>query len=87
MFLRFGYFHVVSWFPCPLVGSSLRSEAKVVIKNIQIKATRKNTAKMLQHQDTSNLKEGRSVVNIALEKYSKRVKINFQTNFLLLAFF
>ena len=30
---------------------------------------------MLQHQDTSNLKEGRSVVNIALEKYSKRVKI------------
>ena len=50
-------------------------QGKVVIKNVQIKATRKNTAKMLQHQDTSNLKEGRSVVNIALEKYSKRVKI------------
>ena len=56
-------------------SSTLQSTTDILIKNIEIKATRKNTAKMLQHQDTSNLKEGRSVVNIALEKYVKRVKM------------
>ena len=55
--------------------STLQATTNILIKNIEIKATRKNTAKMLQHQDTSNLKEGRSVVNIALEKYVKRVKM------------
>lgn len=45
------------------------------IKNIEIKSNRKTTTKILRRDDTSIVSEGRSVVNIALEKYSKRVKI------------
>ena len=45
------------------------------IKNIEIKSSRKTTTKILRRDDTSIVSEGRSVVNIALEKYSKRVKI------------
>ena len=45
------------------------------IKNIEIKSNRKTTTKILRRDDTSIVSEGRSVVNIALEKYSKRVQI------------
>ena len=45
------------------------------IKNIEIKSNRINTAKLLRRDDTSTLSEGRSVVNTALETYSKRVKV------------
>ena len=45
-------------------------------KDIQIKSNRKNTSKLLQRDDTSNAtRSDRSVVNTALEKYSKRIKI------------
>ena len=47
----------------------------IFIKNIEIKSSRINTAKLLRRDDTSNLSEGRSVVNTALENYSKRMKI------------
>ena len=45
------------------------------VKNLEVKSIRKNTAKLLQRDDTSNSTEGRSVVNIALENYSKRIKM------------
>ena len=47
-----------------------------ILKDIQIKSNRKNTSKLLQRDDTSNAtRSDRSVVNTALEKYSKRIKI------------
>ena len=45
------------------------------VQSLEVKSIRKNTAKLLQRDDTSNSTEGRSVVNIALENYSKRVKM------------
>ena len=54
---------------------SVPHSSDLFIKNIEIKSNRKTTTKILRRDDTSIVSEGRSVVNIALEKYSKRVKI------------
>ena len=56
-------------------GLRPRSPEGNSVKNLEVKSIRKNTAKLLQRDDTSNSTEGRSVVNIALENYSKRVKM------------
>ena len=45
------------------------------VKNFEVKSNRKNIAKLLKRSDASNSKGDRSVVNNALENYSKRVKI------------
>ena len=45
------------------------------VKNFEVKSNRKNIAKLLKRSDASNSKGDRSVVNTALENYSKRVKI------------
>ena len=45
------------------------------VKNFEVKSNRKNIAKLLNRNDASNSKGDRSVVNTALENYSKRVKI------------
>lgn len=47
-----------------------------LLQKIQVTSTRKNNAKLLRRDDTSNgTRSGRSVVNIAVEKYSKRIKM------------
>ena len=46
-----------------------------VYRNLEVKSKRKNTAKLLQQENTTSSNEGRSVVNIALENYYKRIKI------------
>ena len=56
-------------------GLRPRSPEGNSVKSLEVKSIRKNTAKLLQRDDTSNSTEGRSVVNIGLENYSKRVKM------------
>ena len=46
-----------------------------MLKIFEVKSNRKNIAKLLKRSDASNSKGDRSVVNNALENYSKRVKI------------
>jgi len=67
-----------NWGLCPRSpeGNSVKSlDLGKVCRDLEVKSIRKNTAKLLQRDDTSNSTEGRSVVNIALENYSKRVKM------------
>jgi len=45
------------------------------VTRYEVKSKRKSNAKLLPRDDTSNSTEGRSVVNTALDQYSKRVKI------------
>ena len=56
-------------------SAEVTKSSDLFVKNIEIKSNRKNTTTLLRRDDASTEPEGRSVVNIALEKYSKRTKI------------
>jgi len=64
-----------NWLMTLSSDQEIESPNDFFIKNIEIKSNRINTAKLLRRDDTSTLSEGRSVVNTALETYSKRVKV------------
>ena len=64
-----------NWLMTLSSDQEIESPNNFFIKNIEIKSYRINTAKLLRRDDTSTLSEGRSVVNTALETYSKRVKV------------
>ena len=64
-----------NWLMTLSSDQEIESPNNFFIKNIEIKSNRINTAKLLRRDDTSTLSEGRSVVNTALETYSKRVKV------------
>ena len=56
-------------------SAEVTKSSDLFVKNIEIKSNRKNTTTLLRRDDASTAPEGRSVVNNALEKYSKRTKI------------